>query len=150
MPDRHGPLRTGRFVVEIDGVEVSGFGRIELPARYSEAVPDQEGGEPDQYSNLQGRTEYDDLTMVRGARKGDTTLVDWRRAVEEGRLQEARKTVAVLLQDEEGETQVRWEFTAGWPRRYEPPTLETAADGDGGDVATESVVVVYDEMKRTT
>jgi hypothetical protein len=32
---------------------------------------------------------------------------------------------------------------------YDPPTLDTSAQGGQGDVATETVVVVFDEMKRT-
>jgi phage tail-like protein len=146
MADRHGPLRTGRFTVEIAGTEVPGFQVVDLPARFSEETEYREGDDPDHQRSTIGGTEYEDLTMVRGARKDETTLYDWRNAIDQGRLEEGRKEVAVVLQDEAGEAAIRWEFTNAWPRRYEPPRLD--ATSDGGGVATESVVVVYDEMMR--
>lgn len=146
MPDRHGPLRTGRFKVEIDGVQVDGFRVVDIPARSTEMEEYSEGSGTEQHRKLWGRTEYDDLTMVRGAMKGDSTLHDWRTSVDQGKLEEGRKDLTVVLQDEEGQAQIRWEFTSAWPKRYEPPRLD--ATSDGGDVATESVTVAYDEMLR--
>jgi phage tail-like protein len=149
MADRHGPLRTGRFVVEIDGIETSGFKRVDIPGQSTKHVEYREGKDPDHHRKLWGQSEYEDLTMERGAKKGDTTLFDWRKAVTQGKMEEARKAVAVVLQDEVGEQQIRWEFTNAWPKRYDPPTLETGSQGGQGNVATETVVVVYDEMQRT-
>jgi phage tail-like protein len=149
MPDRHGPLRTGRFKVELDDVEVSGFKRIDIPSQSTKLVEYREGKDPDHQRKLWGQSEYEDLTMERGAKKGDTKLFDWRKKVTEGKMEEARKNIAVVLQDEQGASQSRWEFTKAWPKMYDPPTLDTSAQGGQGDVATETVVVVFDEMKRT-
>ncbi len=146
MADRHGPLRTGRFVVEVGGVEVSGFQVVDLPARSTKVQEYREGSDSDQQRKLTGQTEYEDLTMVRGARKDDASLYDWRKAIEQGKMEEGRKDLAVVLQDENGEEAIRWEFTNAWPKRYEPPTLDATAEGGG--VATESVTVVFDEMQR--
>jgi phage tail-like protein len=146
MADRHGPLRTGRFVVEVGGVEVSGFQVVDLPARSTKVQEYREGSDSDRQRKLTGQTEYEDLTMVRGARKDDASLYDWRKAIEQGKMDEGRKDLAVVLQDENGEEAIRWEFTNAWPKRYEPPTLDATAEGGG--VATESVTVVFDEMQR--
>lgn len=146
MADRHGPLRTGRFVVEVEGVEVSGFRVVDLPARFSEEAEYREGSDPDHQRKTMGQTKYEDLKMERGATKGDTTLYDWRKAIDQGKVEEGRKDLAVVLQDENGEAAIRWEFTQAWPKRYDPPTLDATAEGGG--VATESVTIVYDEMKR--
>ncbi|WP_276257964.1 phage tail protein [Haloglomus litoreum] len=146
MADRHGPLRTGRFVVEVGGVEVDGFRVVDLPARFTKEVEYREGSDPDDNRQLMGQTEYEDLTMKRGAKKGDTTLFDWRKSVDEGRMEEGRKDLAVVLQTETGEEAIRWEFTNAWPKRYDPPTLD--ATSEGGGVATEDVTIVFDEMTR--
>jgi phage tail-like protein len=146
MADRHGPLRTGRFVVEVGGVEVPGFQVVDLPARSTKVQEYREGSDSDRQRKLTGQTEYEDLTMVRGARKDDASLYDWRKAIEQGKMDEGRKDLAVVLQDENGEEAIRWEFTNAWPKRYEPPTLDATAEGGG--VATESVTVVFDEMQR--
>lgn len=142
-------MRTGRFTVEIDDVETSGFKRIDIPSTTTQQVEYREGKDPDHHRKLWGQTEYEDLTMERGAKKDDTTLFDWRKSVIQGQMEEARKSVAVILQDEVGEQQVRWEFTKAWPKQYDPPTLETGSQGGQGNVATETVVIVYDEMERS-
>jgi len=149
MADTHGAMRTGRFTVEIDGVGVSGFKRIDIPSTTTSHVEYREGKDADHHRKLWGQTEYEDLTMERGAKKGDTTLHDWRKTVIQGKMEEARKSVAVILQDSVGEQQVRWEFTNAWPKKYDPPTLESGSQGGQGNVATETVIVVYDEMERT-
>ncbi|MEF8777043.1 MAG: phage tail protein [Haloarculaceae archaeon] len=148
MADRHGPLRTGRFKVELDDVEVSGFKRIDIPGQSTKLVEYREGKDADHHRKLWGQTEYEDLTMERGAKQGDTKLFDWRKKVRQGKMEEARKNIAIVLQDEVGESQVRWEFTKAWPKRYDPPTLDTSAQGGQGTVATETVVVVFDEFER--
>jgi len=146
MADRHGPLRTGRFVVEVGGVEVPGFQVVDLPARSTQMQEYREGSDPEHQRQIAGQTEYEDLTMVRGAKKDDASLYDWRKAIEQGKMEEGRKDLAVVLQDENGEEAIRWEFTNAWPKRYDPPTLDATAEGGG--VATESVTIVFDEMQR--
>jgi phage tail-like protein len=142
MPDRHGPMKTGRFTVAVDGVEVPGFRAVDLPRRYTET----DNGRGDDDTALWGQTEYDDLTMERGVAAKDTAVLDWRRAVEAGRADDGRKTVTVSVQDEEGTTQLRWEFRNAWPKEYDPPTLDaTASDG----IATESFSLAFGEMERT-
>lgn len=149
MADRHGPQRTNRFKVELDDVTVEGFQRVELPSQVTQEVEYREGTDPDHHRKLWGRTQYQDLTLERGVQTDDMALYDWRKKVVEGNLEEARKNIAVILLDEMGEAQTRWEFTDAWPKEYTPPTLEADAGGGQGNVATETVVVTYDEMKRT-
>jgi phage tail-like protein len=146
MTQRNDALGKRRFSVEVDGVSVAGFRSVDLPRRSTELVDYEEGGDGAQRT-VGGRTEYEDLTMERGVMKDDSTLWDWRKDIEQGKVDEGRKTVRVSLQDEEGTARMTWEFTNAWPRGYEPPELDTTADSD--DVATESVTVVFDEMKRT-
>lgn len=145
MPDRHGPVRTGRFKVEIDEVEIQGWRSVTIPSSSTEQGEYREGNQPDHERKLWGQTTYDDLEMERGVQPGDTRIYDWRQDVIEGRVDSGRKEVAVVLMDEEGEPQIRWEFTGAWPKDYSPPELDASADGD---VATESITVAYDKMTR--
>ncbi|WP_276257963.1 DUF6517 family protein [Haloglomus litoreum] len=145
-PDRHGPLRTGRFVVELDGVEVSGFQVVDLPARSTGLV--DSGGESGGQRRTMGQTEYEDLTMERGMRKGDSTLDDWRTSVDQGKMDEARKEVVVSLQDDAGTTMLQWRFTNARPLAYDPPTLDATTGGSQGAIATESVTVDFEDVER--
>jgi phage tail-like protein len=147
MTDRHGPMKTGRFKVTIDDVEVPGWRTVTIPSRSTEQGEYREGNEPDYEKKTWGQTTFDDLEMERGVKPGDTTIHDWHQAVAEGRVDEGRKSVAVILQDEEGEPQTRWEFQEAWVKEYSPPDLDASADGD---VATESITVAFDKMMRTS
>lgn len=149
MADRHGPLRASMFKVELDGVQVKGFKNIDLPEQKTQQVEYREGNDPDFNRRLWGRTQYEDLVLERGVKKGDTKLYDWRKKVNQGNLKEARKNIAVVLLDEMKQPQIRYEFTKAWPKVYEAPTLDAGDQGGAGNVATETVVVAYDEMKRT-
>ena len=145
MPDRHGPVRTGRFRVEIDEVEVPGWRSVTIPSSSTEQGEYREGNEPDYEKKLWGQTTFDDLEMERGVQPGDTAIFDWRQDVIEGRVDNGRKEIAVTLMDEEGQAQIRWEFTNAWIKDYDPPDLDASADGD---VATESITVAFDKMVR--
>lgn len=145
MPDRHGPHRTGRFKVEIDDVEVPGWKTVSIPKSSTEQGTYREGNQADYEKKVWGQTTYEDLEMERGAKPGETQLVDWRKSVEQGQVDSGRKELAVVLLDEEGSPQIRWEFTKAWIKEYDPPDLDASADGD---IATESITVAYDKMQR--
>jgi len=149
MGDRHGPVRNTRFKLELDSVTVEGFQRVDIPSQTTQQAEYREGTDPDHNRKLWGRTQYDDLTLERGVKKGDMALYDWRKQVVEGNLEEARKNIAVILLDEMGESQIRYEFTKAWPKEYTPPTLEAESGSGSGSIATETVVVTFDEMKRS-
>jgi phage tail-like protein len=138
---QHGPMRTGRFIVKIDDVEVPGWHSVAIPGRSTEQDEyREENGETDW-----GQTSFDDLEMERGVKPNDTTLYDWAEAVRQGDVEEGRKEIAVVLLDENGETQAEWELQEAWITAYDPPELDAGADGD---VATESITVAYDKMER--
>jgi phage tail-like protein len=139
-------MRTGRFKVEIDDVEVPGWRSVTIPGSSTEQGEYREGDEPDYEKKIWGQTTFDDLEMERGVQPDDTAIFDWRQDVIEGRVDDGRKEVAVILMDEEGQPQIRWEFQEAWVKDYDPPELDASADGN---VATESITVAYDKMVRT-
>ncbi|MFP8956048.1 phage tail protein [Natrialbaceae archaeon A-CW3] len=146
MGDRHGPMRTGRFKVEIDDIEVSGWRTIELPSSKTEEGEYREGDEPDWEKNIWGQTTFSALEMERGVQPGDTRIYDWREEVRMGDLDNGRKKVAVILMDQEGQDVLKWEFEDAWIKAYRPGKLSASADDD---VLTESISVVFDTVTRT-
>ncbi len=138
-------MRTGRFRVEIDDVEVPGWQRVKIPSSSTEEGEYREGDDPDWEKKIWGQTTFDDLEMERGVQPGDSRIFDWREHVRMGNLDEGRKDVDVILMDEEGAEQIRWEFENAWIKDYDPPELDASADGD---VATESITVAFDKMVR--
>lgn len=140
MNSTHGPLKVGQFTVTIDGVEISGWQSIQIPA--SETEIEEEGDK-----KLWGQTTFDDLEMVRSVNADETILFDWREQVRAGKVEASRKTVVVTLEDEEtSEPQIEWVFDNAWVREYVPPTLDTRTDGA---IATEQAIVEFETIDRT-
>lgn len=145
MPDGHGPLRDSRFRLEIDGVERAGFAECHLPSARTEAISYREGDEKrPTHRKLAGLTEYGPLVLKGGVARDAKALFDWYRMVADGKLEEARTTIAVVVLDEEGGANARWEFRNAWPRRYEGPRL----DACGERVAIELVEIVNEGFER--
>ena len=136
------PMRTGKFKIELDGEELAGPAHVDIPARSTEqnSYKEDSDGETEW-----GQTSFEDLTMTRGVKAGDTTLYDWYEAVEAGNADSGRKEIAVKLLDEEGNPLIQWQLQEAWPKNYDPPELAAGADGE---VATESVSITYDQMHR--
>lgn len=144
MPDRHGPLRVARFLVEIDGIAKAGFARCRLPTSSTAVVEYREGNEPPTPRKLAGLNEYGPLELRYGVAADSVELAEWRRLVEQGRVDEARRSVAVVLLDEEGAAGARWEFEHAWPTRYEAPGL----DANRSAVAIEALVIACEGIRR--
>lgn len=144
MPDRHGPLRGARFLLEIDGVAKAGFSRCRLPDSTTDVVEYREGNEPSTPRKLAGLTEYGPLELRYGVATDGLELSEWRELVEQGKVDEARRSIAVVLLDEEGQPAARWELRNAWPTRYAPPTL----DASRAAVAIETLDVACEGMRR--
>ncbi|WP_251330105.1 phage tail protein [Haloplanus pelagicus] len=144
MPDRHGPFRVARFLLEIDGVAKAGFSRCRLPSTSTTVVEYREGNEPPTPRKLAGLNEYGPLELRNGVTTDSIELSEWRRLVETGKVDDARRSVAVVLLDEEGSTAARWEFRNAWPASYEGPTL----DADRSAVAIETLEIVHEGVRR--
>jgi phage tail-like protein len=144
MPDRHGPFRVARFVLEIDGVAKAGFSYCRLPTSSTSVVEYREGNDPPTPRKLAGSNDYGALELRSGVTTDSIELAEWRRLVVQGKVDDARRSIAVVLLDEEGNPGPRWEFRNAWPARYEGPTL--AADRSA--VAVETLEVVSEGVRR--
>ncbi|GAB3318560.1 phage tail protein [Haloplanus salinarum] len=144
MPDRHGPFRSFRFLVEIDGIAKAGFNVCRLPSASTGVVEYREGNDPPTARKLAGLNEFRPLVLESGVTEDSVALAEWRRLVEDGKVETARRSVAVVLLDREGAPGARWEFGRAWPSRYEAPTL----DAERSAVAVEALEVVFEAYER--
>lgn len=143
--DPHGPYRKHRFLVEIDGLATAGFSRVDLPDATVADVEYREGTDPATARKLAGTSEYDPLVLQKGVTDDSIALFEWFQQAQAGNLEDARRTVAVVLLDTRGEAGPRWEFQRAWPARYEGPDLDAQAN----DTAIETLEVLHEGMERT-
>ena len=143
MPDRHGPFRVARFLVEIGGIAKAGFAHCRIAPSTTDVVEYREGTDPPTPRKLAGVTDYGPLELRYGVTSDGIELTEWRTLVERGQVDEARRAVAVVLLDEEGSAAARWECRNAWPARYEAPTL----DADRSAVAIETLELAHEGVE---
>lgn len=143
MAERHGPYLNNTFLVEIDGISIAGFSRVELPGASSALVSYREGADRSGTRRLMGGVEDEPLVLERGVTQNQE-LFEWFSLVTDGKVEEARRSLAVVLLDEQHTEAARWTFTDAWPTRYEAPVLDAATN----EVAIERVEIAHEGMQR--
>ena len=144
MPDRHGPYRNMRFLLEFEGIAKAGFSSCSIPENSTEAVEYREGNDPPTPRKLWSLNSYGTLTLESGVTDDSVMLFEWRQLVEQGKVDDARESIAVVVLDEEGNPGPRWEFSAAWPTNYQAPDL----DATGSEVAIETLEITHEGMER--
>jgi phage tail-like protein len=143
MPDRYGPFRNHRFLLEIDGIAEAAFSEASIPEASTGVIEYREGNEAPTSRKLKGLNSYGNITLRKGITES-TELYDWWTLVEQGKLEEARRSAAIVVLDEEGQPGPRYEFRDAWVRQYDAPDLDASGDG----VAIESLELVHEGMER--
>ena len=143
----HGPLRNSRFLVEIDGVVTAGFNRVELPEAVIPEVQYREGNDASSARTLTagGNNEFGSLLLEKGV-DDSLELYEWFKQAQQGKMEEARRAMAVVLLDQRANHRARWEFESAWPARYDAPDL----DAQSHEVAVEKFEILHEGMDRVS
>ena len=144
MSQRKDPYGNFRFRIEIDGIQQAGFSEASIPDSTSDVIDYREGTEKVLYARkLAGLTKHGNLILKWGI-TFSMELYLWRKMVEDGKVAGARKNIAVILMDEEGNDAARWEFGNAWPSKYKCPDM----NAKGNEVAVETLEIVFESMNR--
>ena len=119
---RRDPLRNFRFRLEIDGLQLAGFSDVAIGATVTETIDYREGTDPPLVRKLSGLTKYGNITLKRGI-TDSLELFCWHQQIVQGGLDNGRKRVIIVVQDETGQDKVRFVVTDAWPVKYDPGDL---------------------------
>ena len=145
MPDREDPLVGCQFSLEIQGVisgyftEVSGLGSEHEIVEHK--VVDKNGH--DMVMKIPGRLKWSDITLKRGL-TSSMDLWDWRKQVEDGDVQGARKNGSVVMYDQSYSQVARWNFSNAWPSKVGGPSL----NAQNNEFGIEEMVIVHEGIER--
>ena len=145
MPDREDPLVGCQFSLEIQGVisgyftEVSGLGSEHEIVEHK--VVDKNGH--DMVMKIPGRLKWSDITLKRGL-TSSMDLWDWRKQVEDGDVQGARKNGSVVMYDQSYSQVARWNFSNAWPSKVSGPSL----NAQNNEFGIEEMVIVHEGIER--
>ena len=139
---RKDPYQNHRFRVEITGVAQANFCEVTFPESSSEIIEHREGT----YMTAQkqpGFTSFGPLVLKWGL-TASMELYNWRKLIEQGKINTMRKNLSVILLDEEGNDAARWDFTNAWPSKYKGPDLNAQTN----EIAIETLEIVFETMVR--
>ena len=145
MPDREDPLVGCQFSLEIQGVvsgyftEVGGLGSEHEIVEHK--VVDKNGH--DMVMKIPGRLKWSDITLKRGL-TSSMDLWDWRKQVEDGDVQGARKNGSVVMYDQSYSQVARWNFSNAWPSKVSGPSL----NAQNNEFGIEEMVIVHEGIER--
>ena len=140
-PDCYGNYR---FMVEIEGIVNTGFAEAIIPESVSDVIEYREGNEQLWTRKFPGLVKYGNL-ILKCEVTSSLVLFKWRRMVEQGNMKAARKNMAIMLIDEDGNPVARWEFSEAWPCKYKAPDM----NAKGNEVAIETFEIAFENMNRT-
>lgn len=144
MADRKDPYRSCRFLLEISGITQAGFREVTIPDTTQDPIEYREGNEPPTVRKIPGLIKYGNVSLKWGV-TDSMDLYNWRKQVEQGKMKDARRNVAIIIMDEEGNNKARWEFKEAWPTKYDAPDLNAT----GADIAIETLEIAHEGMERT-
>lgn len=134
--DRFEPYSTSRFVILFDKstTPVAGVSKVTGMKRSSDPIEYKEGGNPLSRKGL-GRTKYEPITLERGITH-DSSFEEWANApqvldtgVAIASLKDLRKTIRIVLQNEQGQPVHAYIVYRCWVSEYQAlPDLDAGTN----------------------
>jgi phage tail-like protein len=143
---RDAPYSAFNFQVIVQGIaddgtsvkaafkEVAGLEVAQAPIEY------RTGNMDIAVTKLPGLKSFTNITCTRGA-TGDVEFWNWLKAGLDGQAQ--RKEGSIVLQDENQQEVMRWNFSGGWPCKYTGPSF----DASKNEVAMEKLEICVDALE---
>lgn len=137
------PFARYRYRVEIEGISVMGFSEVTGWDANIDVVEYREGNMlPPTPIKLQGLRKYGNITLKWGL-TDSMTMYEWIHPSLE--VHTERKTVTIILQNEDNEDVASWQIVNAWPVKYTAPEFNATAS----EVAVETLELAHEGMTRT-
>ena len=134
------------FVLEIDSVEMGSFRKVSGIESETETIEYKEATKEGKMiiRKVPGAMKWSDITLERRIDESKA-LWEWRKQVEDGDVDAARRDGSIVIKDSMKKEVGRWDFDKGWVSKW------TGAELDAGsnEIATEKVVITHEGLRRT-
>ena len=139
------PLLSCYFTLEFSGVIVGAFQEVSGMGSQNEIVEYKASGPKGTFviHKVPGRMTWNNITLKRGLTDA-MDLWDWRKEVENGGIDNARKNGTITMYDQRGEPLAQWNFINGWPLKLTGPSANATAN----EAAIEELEIVVEGYER--
>ncbi|MBX0331206.1 phage tail protein, partial [Oscillochloris sp. ZM17-4] len=139
------PLVSAWFGVEFQGQVNGAFRECSGLGSENEVVEYKASGQKGEYvvKMVPGRMKWSRITLKRGI----TDAMDmwkWRKLVEQGKIEEARKNGSIVMFNQQGAEVARWNFVNAWPSKLNGP----AANAGNNEIAIEELEITHEGYER--
>src|SRR3954452_19866266 len=138
-------MTTFSFILEVDNVEMASFRKCTGVESETETIEYKEATKEGKMiiRKVPGAMKWSDITLERRI-DASKALWEWRRKVEEGDVDTARRHGSIVIKDSKKKEPARWNFERGWVSKC------TGAELDAGsnEVATEKVTITHEGLHR--
>jgi phage tail-like protein len=140
------PLTSASFYLDIGG-KVTGFFRecsgLGSESEVVEHKATAKGGFP-VIIKVPGAVKWQNVVLKRGV-TNDMEIWNWRKEVEDGKVEKARRDGSIIMFDQTRKEMARWNFTQAWPVKVSGPSLNAGTN----EIAIEELTISHEGMKRT-
>lgn len=142
MPDL---LTTFSFHVELDGVDIGAFKEASGVESETEIIEYKEASAKGKMliRKVPGAMKWSDITLKRGI-DSSLELWNWRKEVEDGEIDAARRNGSIVLYDSTTSEVARWNFERAWPSKWKGADLNAGED----QIAVEEVTITHEGLRR--
>ena len=142
MPDL---LTTFSFHVELDGIDIGAFKECSGVDSETEIIEYKETTKDGKMiiRKLPGAMKWADITLKKCV-DNKKDLWQWRKEVESGDIDAARRNGSVVLYDSMSTEVARWNFFDGWPSKWKGADLNAGEN----NVAIEEITITHEGMER--
>ena len=141
------PLVGFHFALEVQGAVSGFFTEIGGLGSETEVVEHKvvTSGAQEIIQKIPGRLKWTEITLKRGV-TAEMDMWKWRKLVEDGKVQDARKNGSIIMYDEALKEVARWNFVRGWPSKISGPQLQADSNAYG----IEELTIVHEGIIRET
>ncbi len=92
---------------------------------------------------IPGRLKWENIVLKRGITKS-MDLWDWRKKVEDGKVEDARRDGSVIMYDNALKEVARWDFERAWPVKITGPQPKA----DSNEIGVEEITITHEYIRR--
>jgi len=145
MAEGQDPLVGFHFAVDLGGVITGYFTECSGLGSENEVITQNATSENGQEVVFQvpGRLKWENIVLKRGI-TSSMDFWDWRKKVEEGDWESARKGGSIIMYDSKLVAQARWNFERAWPSKISGPQPKA----DSNEIGLEEITITHEYIER--
>ncbi len=141
------PLVSSWFGIDFGDGVVGAFTECSGLSFENDVVEYKASGPSGEYvlKKIPGRPTYGNITLKRGV-TDQMDMWEWRKLVDDGLIDDARKNGSVKMFNQKGDIIARWDFVNAWPSKVTGPS----ANAGSNEIAIEELEITHEGFMRVS